>query len=257
MTEEEWLECIDSIQMLWFLDGTPGGDYIPDNLRVRLQGVTQRKLRLFACGCCRQIWSLLTDGTSRKAVDIAELFADGICDAEEMDGADKLRDNPAMQEYDWAARAAYETLSIDACLAAFSTSNLASQAVQLPAWRRREYACEVKEFASMSVEDRHAILDSPALNAARIAERERQAFLLRDIFGNPFRPVSFLPEWRTSTVLSLAQGIYSDRAFDRMPILADALQDSGCDNEDILNHCRGPGPHCRGCWVCDLCLNES
>ena|SRR5579872_4375098 len=80
------------------------------------------------------------------------------------------------------------------------------------------------------------------------------ASLLRDIF--PFGPVTLLPEWRTSTVLALATGIYNERAFDRMPILADALMDSGCDNEEILNHCRGPGPHCRGCWVCDLCLGK-
>jgi hypothetical protein len=110
MTEQEWLECADSLGMLWFLDGTPGGHYIPDNLRLRLRGVTQRKLRLFACGCCRQIWSLLTDGASQKAVETAELFADGRCDAEQMDCADEIGDNPSMQEYDWAARAAYKTL---------------------------------------------------------------------------------------------------------------------------------------------------
>src|SRR5262249_28039734 len=76
--------------------------------------------------------------------------------------------------------------------------------------------------------------------------------LLRDIFGNPFRPVSVDPAWLTSTVVSLAEGIYADRAFDRLPILADALQDAGCENADILAHCRRDGPHCRGCWVVDL-----
>jgi hypothetical protein len=78
--------------------------------------------------------------------------------------------------------------------------------------------------------------------------------LFRDIFGNPFRPVSLDPAWLTSTVVLLAKGIYDDRAFDRLPILADALQDAGCDNDDILGHCRGPGPHVRGCWVVDLVL---
>ncbi len=78
------------------------------------------------------------------------------------------------------------------------------------------------------------------------------AGLLRDIFGNPFRPVAFDPAWLTSTVSALATGIYTERAFDRLPILADALQDAGCDNEDILSHCRGPGPHVRGCWAVDL-----
>ena len=79
-----------------------------------------------------------------------------------------------------------------------------------------------------------------------------QTLLGKDIFGNPFRPVVLDPSWLTSTVVALAQGIYQDRAFDRMPILADALQDAGCENDDILTHCRQPGEHARGCWVVDL-----
>jgi hypothetical protein len=81
--------------------------------------------------------------------------------------------------------------------------------------------------------------------------------LLLDIFGNPFKPVSFDPSWRTSTVVSIAQGMYESRDFSPMPLLADALQDTGCQNEDILNHCRGDGPHVRGCWVVDLMLGKS
>jgi hypothetical protein len=77
------------------------------------------------------------------------------------------------------------------------------------------------------------------------------------IFGNPFRPVTLDPAWRTSDVLALARGIYEERAFDRMPILADALQDAGCDNDDILSHCRDTAtPHARGCWVVDLVLGK-
>jgi hypothetical protein len=80
--------------------------------------------------------------------------------------------------------------------------------------------------------------------------------LLRDIFGNPFRPVAFDSHWRTADVLGLARAIYDDRAFERMPILADALMDAGCENEEIINHCRGEGPHVRGCWVVDLILGK-
>jgi hypothetical protein len=79
---------------------------------------------------------------------------------------------------------------------------------------------------------------------------------LRDIFGNPFRPVTLDPACRTSNVLSLAQTIYDERAFDRMPILADALEDGGCTNAEILQHCRQPGEHVRGCWVVDLLLRK-
>ncbi|MCE9566330.1 MAG: hypothetical protein K8U57_30265 [Planctomycetes bacterium] len=83
-----------------------------------------------------------------------------------------------------------------------------------------------------------------------------EAGLVRDIFGNPFRPVTVDPAWLTSTVLQLAGGIYEDRAFARLPILADALQDAGCDNDDVLNHCRQPDEHVRGCWVVDLVLGK-
>ena len=89
------------------------------------------------------------------------------------------------------------------------------------------------------------------------AEATSQAHLIGCIFGNPFRPVAFDPQWLTSTVTQLAHGIYADLAFDRMPILADALQEAGCDNDDILNHCRDPkGIHARGCWVIDRILGK-
>ncbi|WP_246522828.1 hypothetical protein [Gemmata palustris] len=80
---------------------------------------------------------------------------------------------------------------------------------------------------------------------------------VRDIFGNPFCPVAVDPSWLTSDVIALATGIYVERAFDRLPILADALQDAGCDNDDILNHLRGDGPHVKGCWALDLVLGKS
>jgi hypothetical protein len=80
--------------------------------------------------------------------------------------------------------------------------------------------------------------------------------LARDIFGNPLRPFPFNHSWRTSTVLALVQQMYDSRDFSTMPILADALQDAGCDNADILNHCRGPGSHVRGCFVVDKLLGK-
>jgi hypothetical protein len=81
--------------------------------------------------------------------------------------------------------------------------------------------------------------------------------ILRDILGNPFRPITFLPDWRTPTVLALAQQMYDSRDFSAMPILADALMDADCSDEVILMHCRGPGPHVRGCFCVDAILQRS
>ena len=89
------------------------------------------------------------------------------------------------------------------------------------------------------------------------ANRQRNADLIWELFGNPFRPVTFDPAWRTTDVLLLARGIYDDRAFSAMPVLADALQEAGCENDDILAHCReADQPHARGCWVVDLILGK-
>ena len=92
-------------------------------------------------------------------------------------------------------------------------------------------------------------------------EPTAQAVLLRCIIGNPFRPPPPLPPavlaCNNGTVPRIAEAIYEQRAFQRLPILADALLDAGCDNEDIIQHCRSPGPHVRGCWAVDLILGKS
>jgi hypothetical protein len=101
------------------------------------------------------------------------------------------------------------------------------------------------------------------------AEEAEHCRLIRDIFGNPFRP---LPPrkgkrawqdiqrrwltWQGGEVPKLAQAIYEERAFDRLPVLGDALEEAGCTDRPILDHCRGPGQHVRGCWVVDLMLGK-
>ena len=90
--------------------------------------------------------------------------------------------------------------------------------------------------------------------------RREEAFsvaLFRDIFGNPFRPATFAPEWRTEVAVGIAAKMYDARDFGNMPVLADALQDAGCEHPDILSHCREPGTHVRGCWVVDLVLGKA
>ena len=83
-----------------------------------------------------------------------------------------------------------------------------------------------------------------------------QSRLLFEVFGNSLRHVEFDPRWQTSDVVGLARAIYDDRAFDSMPILADALMDAGCENDQIISHCRANGPHVRGCWVVDMILGK-
>jgi hypothetical protein len=97
------------------------------------------------------------------------------------------------------------------------------------------------------------------LNLVNLALRSNSAVLkeiFRDIFENQFRPVAFDPRWRTSDVVGLARAIYDDKAFERMPILADALMDAGCEDEQVISHCRGDGRHVRGWWVVDLILGK-
>jgi hypothetical protein len=98
---------------------------------------------------------------------------------------------------------------------------------------------------------------------AAISDQERplesayQARLLREIIGNPIRPAPIEPTWLTANVTTLAQAIYDESAFDRMPILGDALEDAGCNNTAVLEHCRSGGEHVRGCWVVDLLLENN
>ncbi len=222
MTEKEWLrENTNAQKMVLHLSkcGYP---------RTK---VGRRKLRLFACGCCRQIWSHLTDPRTTHAIETAELFADDKAAQKELDKAGKAiqrltRYYPGKDDLQ------------------FSTANGLARATTL--LKPYDAALGMTMFS----------LPLAGYFGTPSEESDLMCSILRDILGNPFRPVTILPEWRTSTVLSLALGIYSDRAFDRMPILADALQDSGCDSEDILTHCRGSGPHVRGCVVVDACLGK-
>ena len=104
--------------------------------------------------------------------------------------------------------------------------------------------------------DKFRIQNAVYLFSPQATDQETGCRLLRDIFGNPFRPVTFDPNWRTSTTVALAAQMYDSRDFSAMPILADALEDAGCDHPDILDHCRGTSPHVRGCWVADLVLGK-
>jgi hypothetical protein len=191
---------------------------------------TDRKLRLFAVLCCRRVWARLPDDRCREAVAVCERFAEGTATRAELEVAQSGAE-AAFTEYD--DRDGWET---------------AASAVSA--------ACEVTDllvFVGQTARET-ALLVWP--RDRRRAEYQWQCRVARDIFGNPFRPVPFASDWRTDTTLTLARQMYDARDFSAMPILADGLQDAGCDSADILDHCRGLGPHVRGCWCVDLVLGR-
>jgi hypothetical protein len=221
MTEHEWRVCSDPKKMMECLRGTFG----------------ERKLRLLAVGCCRRIWQLLADERSRKGVELAEVSADhpvspAILDAVSGAAEDAVAD----------ALAPDGVTTVEARDKAGAACTAASYASNSPAVRESD-ALEVLASAAEAAPD-------------TTLELLAQVHLIRDIFGNPFRPITLDPACNTSNIVALAQMIYDDRAFDRLPILADALEDAGCTNADILDHCRQPGEHVRGCWVVDLLLGK-
>lgn len=177
---------------------------------------------------------LRRDGSGRRAVELAERYADGAAEPAEL------------QEL-------YRKLSAEA--AGIGTPQWAAEwgAAVLLTDNDLTVAELALEYALYGPE-REAAPAKP--NVYRRSMRRAQAALVRDIFGNPFRPAPVDPSWLTATVRELARGIYEDRAFDRLPILADALEDAGCADPEVLGHCRGEGPNVRGCWVIDRLLGK-
>jgi hypothetical protein len=239
MTEGEWQACTDPKPMLEFLR---------DKTR-------ERKLRLFACACWRRIWSGFTHDSSRRAVECLEMFEVGTLSMEELSkAAQKAQD--ATQDF-----------SLDQN---FSAAKAAAHAVSfsLPAgdwWLDTDAVSNARHAALYCAFALNGIPrdydegyegeegNDEAGDWLQKVEETEQCHILREIIGNPFRPIS---AWLTPKVKTLAQAIYDDRAFERLPELADALAEAGSSNQDILSHCRGPGPHVRGCWVVDLVLGK-
>jgi hypothetical protein len=258
VTETEWLAVRRPNRMLAHLHGR----------------ATSRQWLLFACACCRRHWPLLADPRSRQAIVMVESFADGLASVRSLAG-------PRREARAAGRRAQSERLAAESALrgegrAAWTRHTVSwdlEQEVQVRAereaaawlawrlvggrWKPEEAAAQAAEFGA-EVADRRG--EEPA-------ERAAQCDLLRDLFGNPFRRPALQPEWLTwndATVVRLAQAAYDERELPagtldngRLAILADALEEAGCTDPDILGHLRGPGPHIRGCWPVDLCLGKS
>lgn len=218
MTADEWDRCPRSDWML-----LPLHEWLLAN--PTLARPFDRKLRLYAVACCRQRWNLFEVDLCQRAVDAAERLADG--------RADKL-----------------ELASIHDAIMAIPTPNDQSHSIENMALKL------------ISVNGIHCA-SAAAMNLGVATGWDHfetvvqgQAQLLRCVVGKPFRHVAFDPLWRTPAVVEIAGSLYADRAFDRMPILADALEDAACDHPGVLGHCRNSGPHVRGCWVVDELLEE-
>jgi hypothetical protein len=199
-----------------WLGSTPFGQLLSTAGRLS----SERKLRLFACAC---VQSLLQPGAypdCHNGAEVAEQMAEGVARSEAIEAA--------RNRADFLSRT---IASVDGYIAAAVRAALGPNpylAARHAYFNLLEYEHEVK-------------VDNPASGTA----------WLRDIFGNPFRPVDF-SAWRTDTAVALARQMYESRDFGAMPILADALQEAGCDNAAVLNHCRdAPQTHFRGCWVVD------
>jgi hypothetical protein len=229
VTEAEWDSCADLDELLWFLQ---------DSGRT-----TDRKLRLFACACCRRIWERLCERCSRQAVEIAERYADGKASFEELEAAflaaDRVWTTPTSRE----GRPEYHALD---------AARLAAHP------EMRGLADGTATSAAMAVHER-----GQDFRKERASEQARQCGLLRDLFGPPlFRPVAIEDgwlAWNGGTVRRLAEAAYRERSLPggalntaRLGVLADALEEAGCTDADLLGHLRGPGAHVRGCWAVDL-----
>jgi len=247
MTEEEWLNCEDPTPMLEFLKGK----------------VSERKLRLFAVACCRRVWHSLDEDVSRPGVEVIERYADGLATSHELEKAHRTaRAQGKNFEKLCAWRRNTRGTSPEANLYQSESEQayLVSYASQREdyLWWVLTSTTQCKLRAVVAIRPGQYSSANEEWDRLCAADRAELADLVRDIFGNPFGPVTLNLSWLTSTVIALACGIYTDRAFDRMPILADALQDAGCENAAILDHCRDPkGVHVRGCFVVDMILDKA
>ena len=181
---------------------------------------TERKEGLFGAACCRLVWPLIAgDERCRRVITSLEARSDWRLSEQPMWDAKQAADDGSKPELE----------------------SLAANMV---------YDCDSPRLVLNYILRGFNDWGDPKHRPRKVAD------IMRDIIGNPFRAVAFDPSWRTSTAVALAAGIYARRAFTRLPILGDALEDAGCDGELLLGHCRGPGPHVRGCWVVDLVLGK-
>jgi hypothetical protein len=240
VTEAEWWAATDRDQVVnWLFFDARG---------------TERKFRLYMVACCAPILPLLDDPAYSRCLTVTERCADGRATPEKWlavseegrrkyESAVKIGGSGIIDVVNVARLTCLE-IGYEAELHRDRETYLTEDSAPIPLW------------ISWRVDAANGPrLQRPDWPAPIPTESARQIRLLHEIFGPlPFRDVVIAPEWLTSDVAALAWCTYDEKAFDRLPILADALQDAGCDNDEILTHLRSDGPHVRGCWVLDLIL---
>jgi hypothetical protein len=214
MNAAEWRSSDDLVKMLEALQALAG----------------PRKYQLFACACLRQLWDHTRELSFRKAVVYAERHAEGLIDR------DALR-AVFVQAWPWG----WERTRSAAVVA------VAPMTRDLPYWRALEVAGEVANLLAQGARQ-GGFFQQKVYNAAR----KEQVALVREVFGDPFRKGRFEARWRTAEVVRLAESISDEGAFEELPVLADALEEEGCDDAAVLGHLRGGGRHVRGCWAVDV-----
>jgi hypothetical protein len=254
MTESKWLVCHDPKWMLRFLLGTNQPRIIDVEAFPDCKG-SDRKLRLFACSCYIRIRHLLPNPLAQAAVEVGERFADDRATIEELKQAgDRLQRSLDALEGPWRASRGAERTTLQPTYEALA---LAKQITLPEAPKAAYYASSNAYMTAASIANPEAASYEADFCVSQRTEERAQADLLRCIFGPlPFRPVAVEDTWRTASVLELARLAYEDRDFTVLPVLADAVEDAGCTNDDILGHLRGTGPHTRGCFAVDLLLGR-
>lgn len=228
MNETDWLAGTDPLAMLDSQDG-----------------LSERKLRLFACACVRRRWERIPYRRQRGTVELAERLAEGLAAAADLEEA-RQRAEVWVYEAPEFERLIYQAAARTLAESASEASREACEAIL-------HYASTEGAWEAIPGED-EARLSAAAFEAeGRVLGR-----LALEVFGNPFRPVTIAPAWLAwsdGAVLAIAREIDDAQRFEELPYLADALTDAGCDDAALLRHLRDGG-HVRGCWALDAILGR-
>jgi hypothetical protein len=213
-------------------------------------------MQLYVCAWYRHCWQWLNE-PSRRLVETTELYADGLVNPDDFVKAKRAVARTARKEMAESGPDGPGPVG---------TGLLRQLRFDHPPGWEGKNPSVIYTLATEEDTEEERRLGYRPLTKEEEEERCREPLTkyqidsLRNLFGNPFRPVIVNPSWLTwngGTVPKLAQAIYDERRFQDLPVLADALEEAGCTNADMLDHCRLPGEHFRGCWAVDLCLAKS